>query len=65
MNLTDCKTIEEYRETAHYWQKKWAEVEAEYQIEKQEHLNCKATILKLQKIIKQLNIELEILCSDD
>lgn len=23
MNLSDCKTIEEYREAAHYWQKKW------------------------------------------
>lgn len=24
MNLSNCKTIEEYREAAHYWQKKWA-----------------------------------------
>lgn len=32
MNLSDCKTIEEYREAAHYWQKKWAENDAELEL---------------------------------
>lgn len=27
MNLSDCKTIEEYRDAAHYWQKQWAEAD--------------------------------------
>lgn len=27
MNLSDCKTIEEYREAAHYWQKRWADTQ--------------------------------------
>lgn len=29
MNLSNCKTIEEYREAAHYWQKLWAVAEEE------------------------------------
>lgn len=36
MNLSDCKTIKEYREAAHYWQKKWAQSE-----EKNKELNSK------------------------
>lgn len=28
MNLSDCKTIEQYREAAHYWQKKWEKTDA-------------------------------------
>lgn len=29
MNLSDCKTIEEYRDAAHYWQKRWAKADKE------------------------------------
>jgi hypothetical protein len=29
MNLSNCKTIEQYREAAHYWQKKWAKTDEE------------------------------------
>lgn len=45
MNLSDCKTIEEYREAAHFWQKKWA-------VEEKKVKECGSTLVTLKELLE-------------
>lgn len=49
MNLSNCKTIEEYREAAHYWQKKWEETDKQLELKKKFVLETVNSLMPLHE----------------